>query len=205
MNTQGIESRPQQAEILSRILLMRGCRFDANSILQRLLIDCDMPLSHQGLADIEASLGLRVPAWTRTFQMLRSMLRLSPKELAPFESRVQSSPGEAGVLLGLLLWENGKVEVLNSLNFRFWPAHCQAIVGGMRLGLGIRKEAITTREGVVALAESHPARLQVTGLSALQLADLVIPAAKKTGLGEKLLQIRGAKKDWKMPKVATAR
>ncbi len=197
--------KKRQAEILTRVLLMRACRFDTNSIIQRLSIDCDIQISHHTLTDIEAGLGLRTPAWRRVFQELRAMLRMSAAELSPFECRVQTAPGEAGVLLGLILWERGHRDLPNWLDYKLWPASCQAIHAGVKLSLGLRQAEAINREAVVAYCGGWAIRLRLAGLTPLQLAELAFPGEESTRLSERLLQIKGSKKSWKMPKIKPVR
>ena len=192
--------RVTQAEILSRILLMRGCRFDQTSILQRLAIDAQLELTNADLCGIEARLGLRVPAWERARYEVRRWLRNPYINLDFLEQAATSTPGVAGLRLGELLWKLEVAELPFAIS-RLWPANRKAINTGAHAALAIRAKGATSRGEVVREAQRIARRLKAGGLTPLMVADILAPCtgdASKTD--ERLVRFQARQAGWKIPR-----
>lgn len=192
--------RVAQAEILSRILLMKGCRFDQQSILQRLAIDAQLELTGADLCGIEAHLGLRVPAWEKARYEVRRWLKNPFINLDFLEQMATSTPGLAGVRLGELLWRLGITELPLDIS-RAWPAGRKAINAGVQVVLAIRLAGADNRTDVVRQAQRMARKLKAVGLSPLSVADIMMPFTEGGPITDELLvRFRTRKTSWKIPR-----
>jgi hypothetical protein len=189
-----------QAEVLSRILLMRGCRFDQKSILQRLLIDTGIDLDPADLDELETRLGLRGPAWIKMRHRLEAALKIPGERLQFLDKLLPEAPAEAGIRFGELLWELGHKDVPLAIS-KAWPAFRLIINSAARVALLVKAGAPETRMDVVRLAGVSQSRLKGSKLTPLQVADLMMPHDKSApDASELLVRLRGKGTKWKIPR-----
>jgi len=189
-----------QAEILSRILLMKGCRFDPKSVLQRIRIDTGLTLDQGDLDEIETRLGLRGPIWVRFRHNLEGQLSLSPDRLAFMEDLIPGQPAKAGLSFGDLLWECGYQEVPTNISTA-WPAFRLILNSAARIAILVRSGA-KTRTDAIRISIGLQSRLEAIGMTPLQVADFLMPHSPEEppDATELLARKRGQKPKWHIPR-----
>lgn len=192
--------RVTQAAVLSRILLMKGCRFDQQSILQRLAIDVELELSVADLCGLEAHLGLRVPAWEKARYEVKHWLKNPFVNLDYLEQMALTAPGLAGMRLGELLWKLGVTELPFQIT-QVWPSGRKGINVGAQAVLAVRTAGADNRTDIIRLAQKMIRRLNQVGLTPLMVADTLMPFDGAGPLvNEKLVQFRTRKPRKKIPR-----
>jgi hypothetical protein len=196
-----LADKPVQAGILSRILLMKGCRFDQNSIIQRIAIDTGVKLEPSDLEEIETRLGMRAPAWVRLRHHLEMELQVPPQRLTFIEKLLPGSPAVAGLRFGELLWEFGYREIPANISSA-WPAFRLILNSAAKVALVVKAGGATTRMDVIRLASTATTRLDAIEMTPLQVADLLMPSIEEANpdVTELLVRMRGQKPKWHIPR-----
>lgn len=124
-----IQDEVQQAEVMSRLYLMVGSRYDEESMLQRLQIDCNLNWTKLELKVAMVQAGLSRDSWACAYHYLVTSLGISTSVLQEFDTLRQVSPGEAGFFFG------HQSPSLNVADLeQVWPAGGAQINAGFRLG-----------------------------------------------------------------------
>jgi len=173
----------EEAGVVSRIYLMHGCRFDDDSILQRLDMDCGLSWTHLDLAIAKVQLSISNDVWARAYNLLMTKHGAGLSSIHAFDIARKTHPGEAGFVLGKAL--TAKASELEKI----FPEGSTQILAGYRLAHALA--GANTLSTATRRINRHRRLLTACAIPASRILDLAdIDAVPKDSLSMKLLNTR---------------